>query len=183
MTAPSVVRPRVLVARAVFPETLERLAPHFELRTNQDDEVWSKARLSEQLQGCVGAFTTGSERIDADVLAANPQLRICANMAKFDRSMSRQAMRVETLTPPKANPVARPHTLLCYVVVQGMPTPSNAAAVDLGGWIRSANVQLEAWAAACRIRSAALSLLSVENTPKEREIMAAECSSGPLTAM
>ncbi len=103
MTAPSVVRPRVLVARAVFPETLERLAPHFELRTNQDDEVWSKARLSEQLQGCVGAFTTGSERIDADVLAANPQLRICANMAvgynNFDVDAMTRAGVQATNTP------------------------------------------------------------------------------------
>ena len=103
MTAPSVVRPSVLVARAVFPETLERLAPHFELRTNQDDEVWSKARLSEQLQGCVGAFTTGSERIDAEVLAANPQLRICANMAvgynNFDVDAMTRAGVQATNTP------------------------------------------------------------------------------------
>lgn len=103
MTAPSVDRPRVLVARAVFPETLERLAPHFELRTNQDDEVWSKARLSEQLQGCVGAFTTGSERIDAEVLAANPQLRICANMAvgynNFDVDAMTRAGVQATNTP------------------------------------------------------------------------------------
>ena len=33
------------------------------------------------LQGKAGAFTTGSDRIDAEVLAACPDLRICADMA------------------------------------------------------------------------------------------------------
>lgn len=172
--------------------TMCRLDVHLEGAT---EGRWIRDLPDKEQLRAAFAVRTGASRVGVEVAYAigNSRLglrrvtddfeRICANMAKFDRSMSRQAMRVETLTPPKANPVARPHTLLCYVVVQGMPTPSNAAAVDLGGWIRSANVQLEAWAAACRIRSAALSLLSVENTPKEREIMAAECSSGPLTAM
>jgi glyoxylate/hydroxypyruvate/2-ketogluconate reductase len=72
---------RILVARAVFPETIARLSQHFEVEANPDDTVWTKAQLIDRLQGKVGAFTTGSERIDAEVLAACPQLRIVANMA------------------------------------------------------------------------------------------------------
>jgi gluconate 2-dehydrogenase len=74
-------KPHILVARKVFPETIARLKQHFEVETNPDDSVWSKAELIEKLQGKAGAFTTGSERIDADVLKACPQLKICANMA------------------------------------------------------------------------------------------------------
>ena len=74
-------KPSILVARAVFPETLARLSQHFEVVSNPDDTVWTKAQLIDKLQGKVGAFTTGSERIDAEVLAACPQLRIVANMA------------------------------------------------------------------------------------------------------
>jgi gluconate 2-dehydrogenase len=74
-------KPRILVARAVFPETLQQLEQHFELESNQADQVWTKAELIARLQGKVGAFTTGSERIDAEVLAACPQLKVCANMA------------------------------------------------------------------------------------------------------
>jgi len=74
-------KPKILVARKVFPETIARLEQHFEVETNPDDAVWSKAQLVEKLQGKVGAFTTGSERIDAEVLKACPQLKICANMA------------------------------------------------------------------------------------------------------
>ena len=74
-------KPAVLVARAVFPETLSRLARHFEVEANEDDTVYTPAQLIERLQGKVGAFTTGSERIDAGVLAACPALRVVANMA------------------------------------------------------------------------------------------------------
>jgi gluconate 2-dehydrogenase len=74
-------KPRILVARAVFPEIIARLEQHFEVETNPSDTVYTKAGLIERLQGKVGVFTTGSERIDADVLAACPDLRICANMA------------------------------------------------------------------------------------------------------
>ena len=74
-------KPKILVARAVFPETIERLSQHFEVESNQADETWSKAELAARLADKVGAFTTGSDRIDAEVLAAAPHLKICANMA------------------------------------------------------------------------------------------------------
>ena len=74
-------KPHILVARAIFPETLARLAQRFEVEANPDDAIWTKAQLIERLQGKVGAFTTGSERVDTEVLAACPQLRIVANMA------------------------------------------------------------------------------------------------------
>jgi gluconate 2-dehydrogenase len=75
------MKPAVLVARAVFPEVLQRLGAHFEVEANTEDAVWSKAELSQRLQGKAGAFITGSERIDAEVLDANPQLRAVCNMA------------------------------------------------------------------------------------------------------
>jgi gluconate 2-dehydrogenase len=74
-------KPAVLVARAVFPETLARLARHFEVEANEDDTVYTREQLIARLQGKAGAFTTGSERIDAGVLAACPALRVVANMA------------------------------------------------------------------------------------------------------
>ena len=74
-------KPQVLVCRAVFPEVLARLAEHLDVSSNPDDTTYSKAALQARLHGKVGAFTTGSERIDADLLAACPQLRVVANMA------------------------------------------------------------------------------------------------------
>jgi gluconate 2-dehydrogenase len=74
-------KPKILVARAIFPETIERLSQHFEVESNQADESWTKEQLIARLKGKQGAFTTGSERIDAAVLDACPDLKICANMA------------------------------------------------------------------------------------------------------
>ena len=77
----STQRPCVLVARAVFPETVQRLRAHFDVEDNPADVIFSKQELTERLHGKAGALTTGSERIDAQVLDANPQLRVVANMA------------------------------------------------------------------------------------------------------
>ncbi|TWO72636.1 D-glycerate dehydrogenase [Caenimonas sedimenti] len=74
-------KPRILVARAVFPHIIELLEQHFEVEHNQADAAWSKADLIARLHGKAGAFTTGGERIDAELLAACPELKICANMA------------------------------------------------------------------------------------------------------
>ena len=74
-------KPKILIARAVFPEIIARLEQHFEVESNQADETWPRDRLIERLRDKEGAFTTGGDRIDAEVLAACPQLKICANMA------------------------------------------------------------------------------------------------------
>lgn len=74
-------KPKILVARAVFPETIARLQQHFDVEANQADEPWAKAQLAGKLRDKVGALTTGGDRIDAEVLAACPDLKICANMA------------------------------------------------------------------------------------------------------
>lgn len=79
MSAPQ--RPAVLVARRVFPDVLACLQRHFEVETNDTDEVWSPEELRARLQGKAGALTTGSERISAELLATCPELRVVANMA------------------------------------------------------------------------------------------------------
>lgn len=71
----------VLVARAAFPDIVDRLREHFDVADNPDDEVRSPAEFVAALQGKAGAITTGSERIDAEVLAACPGLKAVCNMA------------------------------------------------------------------------------------------------------
>ena len=94
---------KILIARAVFPEVIARLQQHFDVASNQADEVWSKAQLIARLQGRQGAFTTGGDRIDAEVLTACPDLKICANMAvgynNFDLDAMTQAGVLATNAP------------------------------------------------------------------------------------
>jgi gluconate 2-dehydrogenase len=81
MSVPSFSRPAVLLARAVHPEVIQALQAHFEVESNPEDTVWSRAELMQRLAGKAGAFITGSERIDAEVLDAHPGLRAVCNMA------------------------------------------------------------------------------------------------------
>ncbi len=96
-------RPAILVARAIFPEVLERLRQHFEVSHNEHDEDWSPQALRERLQGMAGVLTTGSQRIDAALLQACPELRIVANMAvgfnNFDVAAMTAAGVLGTNTP------------------------------------------------------------------------------------
>jgi gluconate 2-dehydrogenase len=97
------MKPSILVARAVFPQILTLLEQHFDVTSNQDDVVWSPAQLIAQLQGKQGVFTTGSQRIDAELLKACPDLKICANMAvgynNFDLDAMTAAGVLATNTP------------------------------------------------------------------------------------
>ena len=61
-------KPFVLVTRALFPETIEKLKQHFDVEANQDDVEWSRDELIAKLQGKQGAFTTGSVKIDETLL-------------------------------------------------------------------------------------------------------------------
>jgi glyoxylate/hydroxypyruvate/2-ketogluconate reductase len=73
-------RAAVLVARDVFSEVITTLQRHFDVDHAKGD-ILSAEALRLRLQGKVGAFITGSERIDAALLDANPQLRAVCNMA------------------------------------------------------------------------------------------------------
>ena len=74
-------RPCVLVARAVFPDIVDRLREPFEVETNESDVVWSQAEWVQRLQSKAGVFVTGTQPIDAALLAACPELRAVCSMA------------------------------------------------------------------------------------------------------
>jgi glyoxylate/hydroxypyruvate/2-ketogluconate reductase len=78
MNAPT--RAAVLVARDVFSEVITTLQQHFDV-DHATGDILSADALRQRLRGKVGAFITGSERIDAALLDANPQLRAVCNMA------------------------------------------------------------------------------------------------------
>ena len=79
--SPSLQKPKILVARAIFPDQLAKLEESFEVQSNQEDRIYSADELKKALSGVVGALVTGSERIDAGALADAKDLKIVANIS------------------------------------------------------------------------------------------------------
>ncbi len=96
-------RPAIAIARAIFPQVIERLQTYFDVASNQQDNRMSGPELAAFSRGKTGLLCTGSERIDAALLAACPGLRICANMAvgynNFDLDAMTAAQVLATNTP------------------------------------------------------------------------------------
>jgi gluconate 2-dehydrogenase len=75
------MKPTILIARAVFPDVIERLSAHFEVESNQEDLIFSPGQLQRKMHNKDGLFVTPSERISAEAIAASPKLKMIANMA------------------------------------------------------------------------------------------------------
>ncbi|MBV8379330.1 MAG: D-glycerate dehydrogenase [Paucibacter sp.] len=73
-------KPKILVARRLFPEVLARLREHFDIESNEGDTPWTPAELAARLPGVQGLFIAGTDTVDAALLAAGPELRIVATM-------------------------------------------------------------------------------------------------------
>jgi gluconate 2-dehydrogenase len=98
---------KVLVTRAVFPDVLEHLEQHFEVESNQDDRIFSADELAQKMAGKDGIFTSPSERITAQAIAANPALKAICNMAvgynNIDVDAATRAGIMVTNTPDVLN--------------------------------------------------------------------------------
>ncbi|MBQ0936851.1 2-hydroxyacid dehydrogenase [Ideonella paludis] len=73
--------PCLLITRRIFPEVVARLRRHFDVRWHDSDAALSAAELRHQLQGCDAVFVATTERIDASLLQACPQLKAVCSMA------------------------------------------------------------------------------------------------------
>jgi gluconate 2-dehydrogenase len=74
-------RPRVFVARRIFPGVVAQLRQHFEVDTHDRDEPLTSSELIARLQGCQGVFVAGTEPITAELIAACPDLKAVCSMA------------------------------------------------------------------------------------------------------
>ncbi|HEY4318117.1 MAG TPA: D-glycerate dehydrogenase [Herbaspirillum sp.] len=99
--------PAILVARAIFPEVLERLARYFDVESNQEDRIFSAEQLARKAAGKSALMTTTSEPVGAALFAANPQLKAVCNMAvgynNIDVAAATAAGVVVTNTPDVLN--------------------------------------------------------------------------------
>ncbi len=96
---------KILVARPIFPDVIERLKQHFEVDWNNGDALAPDA-LHARLADKDGALTAG-DTIGAAALAAAPKLRVVSNMAvgynNFDIAAFNAANVLGTNTPDVLN--------------------------------------------------------------------------------
>ncbi|MBN3855506.1 D-glycerate dehydrogenase [Paraburkholderia sp. Ac-20340] len=96
---------KILVARPIFPDVIDRLKQYFDVDWN-NGETLSADALKARLADKDGALTMG-EPIDASVLAAAPRLRVVSNMAvgynNFDMTAFNAANVLGTNTPDVLN--------------------------------------------------------------------------------
>lgn len=74
-------KPKILIARRVFPEVVTRLQEHFDVEINELDTVWTQDELIQRLQDKQGALITGGELINEILLQACPELRAVCSYA------------------------------------------------------------------------------------------------------
>ncbi|MBR7798898.1 2-hydroxyacid dehydrogenase [Undibacterium fentianense] len=79
------MRPKLLVARAMFPDLLSRLTPYFDLEINQEDRIFTEDELIERLHGKFGMICTSSAKISSSLLqrlkSINDDLKIISTIA------------------------------------------------------------------------------------------------------
>jgi gluconate 2-dehydrogenase len=96
-------KPKILVARAIFPDALAKLEEKFEVQSNQADDVFSPEQLRKHLAEVKGALVFGSERIDRNTLSDAKDLKIVANISvgynNFDVPTMTAAGVMATNTP------------------------------------------------------------------------------------
>ena len=75
------LRPKVLITRKVFEDSIAYIARYCDVETNQRDTPLSPQQLIKRLQGKQGAITTLTDIISEPVLARCPDLKIVSNVA------------------------------------------------------------------------------------------------------
>jgi glyoxylate/hydroxypyruvate/2-ketogluconate reductase len=101
------MRQKVLIARAIFPEIVDRLEAHFDVELNQEDRIFSEQELIEKLRDVDGIFASPTERVGAAAIAASSKLKAVCNMAvgynNIDLDAATRAGVMVTNTPDVLN--------------------------------------------------------------------------------
>ncbi len=87
-------KPHLLITRRVYPEAIEALSPHFDITDNQaQDTPTTKEGLMAAIGQADYLFCTVADKIDADVIAAAPKLKMIATGAVGYNNIDVQACK------------------------------------------------------------------------------------------
>ncbi len=97
------MKPKILVTREIFPETLAYLREHLDVEDNQSDNAFSPDVLAAKLQDKIGLLSSSSDKVDAPLLQKVSHLKAVCNIGvgynNIDVSAATQHKIIVTNTP------------------------------------------------------------------------------------
>ncbi len=134
------MKPKVLVTREVFPETLAYLREHLEVEDNQSDNMLSAAELVARLAGKAGVMSSGSDKIDAEFLAQVPHLKAVCNIGvgynNVDVNAATQHNMMVTNTPGVLDETVA-DTAFAYVLATARRMTESEQFLRNGQWTKN----------------------------------------------
>jgi glyoxylate/hydroxypyruvate/2-ketogluconate reductase len=85
-------KPTVWISRPFFPDIVDRLRPHFEVRAESEERAHSLEERAARLADADAAIVGLTERIDAAAIAAAPRLRFVANLGVGYNNLDLEAL-------------------------------------------------------------------------------------------
>ena len=134
------MKPKILVTREIFPETLAYLREHFDVEDNQSDNMLSAAELAARLAGKVGVMSSGSDKIDAELLAQVPHLKAVCNIGvgynNVDVNAASQHKMIVTNTPGVLDETVA-DTAFAYVLATARRMTESEQFLRNGQWTKN----------------------------------------------
>ena len=134
------MKPKILVTREVFPETLAYLREHLEVEDNQSDNMLSAAELVARLAGKVGVMSSGSDKIDAELLAQVSHLKAVCNIGvgynNVDVNAATQHNMMVTNTPGVLDETVA-DTAFAYVLATARRMTESEQFLRNGQWTKN----------------------------------------------
>ena len=134
------MKPKILVTREIFPETLAYLREHFDVEDNQSDNMLSAAELAARLAGKVGVMSSGSDKIDAELLAQVPHLKAVCNIGvgynNVDVNAASQYKMMVTNTPGVLDETVA-DTAFAYVLATARRMTESEQFLRNGQWTKN----------------------------------------------
>ena len=134
------MKPKILVTREVFPETLAYLREHLEVEDNQSDNMLSAAELVARLAGKAGVMSSGSDKIDAELLAQVPHLKAVCNIGvgynNVDVNAASQHKMMVTNTPGVLDETVA-DTAFAYVLATARRMTESEQFLRNGQWTKN----------------------------------------------
>ena len=134
------MKPKILVTREVFPETLAYLREHLGVEDNQSDNMLSAAELVARLAGKAGVMSSGSDKIDAELLAQVPHLKAVCNIGvgynNVDVTAASQYKMIVTNTPGVLDETVA-DTAFAYVLATARRMTESEQFLRNGQWTKN----------------------------------------------